>query len=331
MENEVLLLFGQKPRQVLRTRKPSDNSGPLCVITQEGLKNMTIKIDHNKCLECGLCVEVCPNKILIKTDSAINYRNDRINLCFSCGQCMAICPSEAILVNNLSYDEDFYRLETKAEYENEFYNLESTRRSIRNFKDKLISKEVLQKVVDAIALAPPGFPPIKAEITLINNPEVMRSSLPHMISFYESLLKNFKNPIARIAIRKKIGKQKYISIKNHLIPLLVSRLPELKSGSENTITRDAPAMILFHANENEGDLTEDIFVAATYAMLAAHSLGLGSTIMSIIPPAIDMNVELRKLFKIPECNKVISSIILGYPKYKYKRGIKRTIRNVEWN
>jgi len=29
MKNGVLLLFGQKLRQVLRTRKPSDNSGPL--------------------------------------------------------------------------------------------------------------------------------------------------------------------------------------------------------------------------------------------------------------------------------------------------------------
>jgi len=52
--------------------------------------------------------------------------------------------------------------------------------------------------------------------------------------------------------------------------------------------------------------------------------------MDIIPPAVDKTDDLRKLFKIPETNQVISSIIIGHPKYKYQRGIRRSLKSVEW-
>jgi hypothetical protein len=52
--------------------------------------------------------------------------------------------------------------------------------------------------------------------------------------------------------------------------------------------------------------------------------------MDIIPPTIERNRELRRMFLIPEENKVVASMIVGYPKYKYKRGIKRDLKSVKW-
>jgi len=89
-------------------------------------------------------------------------------------------------------------------------------------------------------------------------------------------------------------------------------------------------MILFLADKNEEDIRQDISIAATYGMLAMHSLGLGGSIMDIIPPAIEKSKELRTLFGIPENYEVITSLIIGYPKYKYLRGIKRNLKSVQW-
>ncbi len=36
------------------------------------------------------------------------------------------------------------------------------------------------------------------------------------------------------------------------------------------------------------------------------------------------------MFKIPGSNEVIGAIILGYPKHRYKRGIKRELKAVTW-
>jgi nitroreductase len=89
-------------------------------------------------------------------------------------------------------------------------------------------------------------------------------------------------------------------------------------------------MILFIADRNGEDIKEDIFIAATFGMLAVHALGLGGSIMDIIPPAIEKKKELRKMFNVSDNQEVVASMILGYPKYKYQRGIKREIKNVKW-
>jgi hypothetical protein len=127
-----------------------------------------------------------------------------------------------------------------------------------------------------------------------------------------------------------VGKAKFSTIEKHVVPLMKSRLPELKMGVEDTITRYAPAMIVFHANRNVENYEADIYIALTYGFLAAHALGLGGSAMDLIPPAIQNSPMLRKMLLIPDNNVVVASMILGYPKYRYQRGIKRELRSVTW-
>ena len=294
------------------------------------MENM-ITFDRDNCKKCGLCAEVCPNKILLKDQSnGMTFRSDRIHLCFKCGQCMSICPTESINIKGLSYTENFFDLPEAESYEKNFFNMLCTRRAIRNFQDRPVPKEILEKVVQAISFAPPGFPPLKIEIIVVQNSEMIRKALPYMVELYDSLVKAMGHPMLRFFIKRKVGKQKFRTLETHLVPLLRSRLPELKKGTEDTITRGAPAMILFHADRNGEDVKEDIFIAATYGFLAAHALGLGGSVMDIIPPAIERKAELRKLFCIPDHHEVVAAIILGYPKYKYQKGIIRELKSIRW-
>ena len=290
-----------------------------------------ISINQKTCKKCLLCSEVCPNKIIVRKNSnEMSFRPDRIDLCFKCGQCMAVCSTQSIVVDGLSYEHDFFSLPDKASYENSFYDLIHTRRAIRNFKDKSVPKEILEKIVQAISFAPPSFPPSKIKIIVVQNTILIRKALPNMVQLYDYLTKMMRNPIIRFFIKKEVGKKKFKTMKGHLIPLLNSRLPELKNGTEDTLTRYAPAMILFLADKNEEDISQDISIAATYGILATHALGLGGSIMDIIPPAIERDKELRKLFSIPDNHEIVTSIIVGYPKYKYLRGIKRELKSVQW-
>jgi nitroreductase/NAD-dependent dihydropyrimidine dehydrogenase PreA subunit len=291
----------------------------------------TISINHDTCKKCLLCSEVCPNKIIVRNNSnEMTTRADRIALCFKCGQCMAVCSTLSIQVDSLSYEDDFFTLPEKASYEDSFYDLIHTRRAVRNFKEKPVPREVLEKIVEAISFAPPGFPPVKTKIVVVQNTELIRKALPNMIRLYDSLTKIMKNPVIRFFIKREVGRVKFKTMQEHLIPLLNSRLPELKNGTEDTLTRYAPAMILFLADKNGEDIHQDISIAATYGMLATHSLGLGGSIMDIIPPAIERDKELRKMFCIPDNHEVVTSMIIGYPKYKYLRGIKRGLKSVQW-
>jgi len=91
---------------------------------------------------------------------------------------------------------------------------------------------------------------------------------------------------------------------------------------------NAPMLMLFHSNRSAMSYVENAHLVCHHAMLAAVSLGLGTTIMGVIPPIVDRSRALRSRYGIPKDNKVISALILGHPKYKYKKSIRRDLAGV---
>lgn len=290
-----------------------------------------ISINSDTCKACGLCGKVCPIQIM-KRDGGDRYtlRQDRLPLCIQCGQCMAICPTQSIVVDGLSYSRDFFEMPEGPVAEMPFLDMLTTRRAIRTFTDQPVPKELLEKIVQAITFAPPSFTPLKTEIVVVQEPAVIRKALPEMIQVYAGLVKAMHHPVARLFVRRKVGRAKFRVLEHHVVPLMESRLPELKQGIEDTITRYAPAMIIFHADRDAENYEADGYIALTYGFLAAHAVGLGATAIDLIPPTIENSPVLRDLFSIPDGNVVVAAMILGVPKYRYQRGIKRELRSVKW-
>lgn len=51
-------------------------------------------IDKDLCVDCGVCIDECPNNTLEMIDDlAVLVRPED---CDACGKCVDICPSEAI-------------------------------------------------------------------------------------------------------------------------------------------------------------------------------------------------------------------------------------------
>lgn len=286
-----------------------------------------ITIDNIICKKCKVCVEVCPNIIFQTDNNLTSVKSERIELCIMCGQCMAACPEKAIQVTGLDYNKDFFEL---PETINSFNALIQSRRSVRAFKDTPVPKDMLDEIVNAISFSPPSFPPLKIELVVVQDKQLIEKSLPYMINFYDNLMKGLNTPIVKHLIRRKMGSEKFQLFQNHVLPMFNVKLPFMKNGTEDAITRNAQVMILFHASKKSDNFRTDIHIALTYALLRAHSLGIGATAIDLIPPAIERTPILKQMFKIPEENEVIASIILGYPKFRYKRAIQRELKNVTW-
>jgi ferredoxin len=60
------------------------------------LKNVvTLELNTDKCIGCGMCVNVCPHAVFVVQDKAAIVDRDA---CMECGACKVNCPVEAIKV-----------------------------------------------------------------------------------------------------------------------------------------------------------------------------------------------------------------------------------------
>ncbi len=57
---------------------------------------VTLNLDQEKCVGCGICLAVCPHEVLSMNNGHAMIQNR--DLCMECGACSRNCPSEAVTV-----------------------------------------------------------------------------------------------------------------------------------------------------------------------------------------------------------------------------------------
>jgi ferredoxin len=109
--------------------------------------------DKEKCTECGVCVEVCPNSLIaIGKDGP---QSTGMRECIACGHCVAACPFDALdndytpFANQIPFDDTRIDAKTAALF------LRS-RSSIRNYKEEPVPREILLQILDAARFASTG-------------------------------------------------------------------------------------------------------------------------------------------------------------------------------
>ncbi len=112
-----------------------------------------ITIDSEICRKDGLCVRVCP-KVFTQTEPRAVPDVARPEFCNDCGHCLLVCPAGAIRHRNL---EGRAIAEVEKDLLPSFRQVQEmvrSRRSIRNFLDRPVERELIEKVVDAARFAP---------------------------------------------------------------------------------------------------------------------------------------------------------------------------------
>jgi nitroreductase len=98
----------------------------------------------------------------------------------------------------------------------------------------------------------------------------------------------------------------------------------------NLVNYDAPLAMYFYGSPYTDPA--DPIIAATYAMVAAESLGLGTCILGTVHPLIQ---NVKKARKFREEHEIIYPsreglfVAFGYPAVKYMKGIKRSLASVK--
>ncbi len=251
----------------------------------------------------------CLSKVIeIKVGKATIEDN---KACILCGHCGAICPEGAISFISSEESEPVREYEDfkNVAYE-ELNQMIKMKRSIRQYKDKTVEIELIDKILEIGRVSPTAGNRQPLKFTAVKSPgKIEELKLMVMNTLYESS-REYEGRY-RIVFRN--------MLKNYL-----------KEGHDR-LFYNAPSLICIYGDPKEsGMLDLDGAIAAGQMTLIAETLGLGSCFIGFLNIAIEKNNEINKLLKIPEGNKMITSFILGYPDVKYLRTVPRNNLNVNY-
>jgi len=289
----------------------------------------TVRIDYEECTACGLCVRVCKGAPLYLEGGTVHVDQTRLFGCIGCGQCVAVCPKNCITVEGRDlFPDDIMKIPSKgarAAYE-QLKSLMIARRSVRNFKDRAVEHELIDKIIDAASTAPMGLPPADTEIVVLHGSEKVQEFANDMIDLMHNL-KWFFAPFMRLLMRPFIGKEACESFKTFILPIIEIFIKKREEG-EDSLLYNAPLAMYFHTSPYADPA--DPFISATYAMLAGESLGLGSCMIGTPGPFIKYSKKLKRKYGIHLRNQQGILVIFGYPAVRYSQALKRRLANVHF-
>jgi len=285
-------------------------------------------IDSNNCTVCAACAEICATGVLSKHDGGIRVDNSVTFGCIACGHCMMVCPSGSISVSgrNLS-PNDLQSLPPRDRLPDaeQVEALFRSRRSVRHFKEDEVPIQLLDRVVTAAATAPMGVPPWEVGVVVFGGRAQVRALATDTADTYAGLLRFMDHSVVMSLMRPFMKKSVHDQMRSFILPLGRAIVEGCKAGEDNVLYH-APAALLFHHSPYADGA--DAFIACTYAMIEAQSLGLGSCMIGCLAPAVARRKELLKKYGIPAGHKPAIVLILGYPAVHFKKGIRRSFLSV---
>ena len=269
-----------------------------------------LTVNMEKCVKCGVCIKACPAGIVQWGELGFPEVSEKhAGRCIGCGQCVLNCPACA---NELSFlkDSELARAEgLKLPSAEEALNLIMSRRSVRMFKDELITRETFEKLFNAVRQAPTAVNSQNVRWIVTLDPAKTKEVTNLILCWFREEI--FKNPTSRAAL------------------LGAAMIAKAKEG-EDRLLRGAPHVAVAVVPAEYG-WPEDGAIALTYLELAAHAMGIGCCWGGYLTTAIRNFKGLREYLGIGEDEHVCGAQMMGYAAVKPARQFapRREVR-VDW-
>jgi nitroreductase/NAD-dependent dihydropyrimidine dehydrogenase PreA subunit len=266
-----------------------------------------LNVNKDKCIGCGVCAAVCPKNYIGMTEE--RTPTDAGLTCIACGHCVAACPQSA-LDHAYAPLNDQVLLDKapvlNAEMAESFLR---ARRSVRVYKEDAVPKDKILKLLDIARLAPTSNNTQGVQYLVIDNKNTLQAIAKATVAWMDE------------AVSKGDPAAAYFSdlVEHHH-----------KTGLD-VILRNAPCFILALAEKSFARGRDNTHFSLAYAELFASSLGLGTCYSGLVETCSRSGYQpLLKVLDIPEELIVTGGIIVGYPKYRYKRLVDRSKLKVTW-
>jgi nitroreductase/NAD-dependent dihydropyrimidine dehydrogenase PreA subunit len=270
-----------------------------------------LTVDQKRCKRDGVCIEVCPMKILeFKTKGAFpTLVVGGEEFCICCGHCVAVCPHGAMSHAAMSSQECPPVLEERSLGVEQMTHLLRSRRSIRTYKEEKVKRDVLTRLIDLARYAPSGHNVQPVKWLVIYDREEVQRLAGCVIDWMRYLIKE-GSPLASAM---------------HL-----DRAVATWEAGTDRICRDAPHMIVVHAPMEERTAPAACTLALSHLELAAPSFGLGACWAGHFNAAANSWPPMQEALALPDQHISFGAMMVGYPKFRYRRLPLRKEAAITW-
>ncbi|MGV8084388.1 MAG: nitroreductase family protein [Coriobacteriia bacterium] len=281
-----------------------------------------VTVDHALCTRCGLCVGVCAGPALVMRDGRVECDLGIGLGCIACGQCMTVCPTGAITVRGRDLSpEDLIELAPDAERASyaELLGLFGARRSVRQYTSEPVAEADVEWILSAASSAPMGVPPSDVGVLVVTGCDCVRDLRDDV----RDTLVGWGRWLRFLSLARPFMRQAdYRLYRDFIIPALKM----YEDPEHDWLYYDAPCVMYFYGC-GACDPADPV-VAATYAMLAAESLGLGTCMLGFTGYAFTYDRKLRARWGLPRRAQVGLLVSFGHPAVRHQRGVRRRFAQV---
>jgi nitroreductase/NAD-dependent dihydropyrimidine dehydrogenase PreA subunit len=292
------------------------------------IENSIIKIDLENCTLCRACVNDCVAGLFYIKADTLNIVENFEESCILCGHCVAICPVNVVelKVNEEKFTREILKSEEYPNFQ-AFYNLVLNRRSIRQFKDKTVPKDIIEKILDLARFSPTGSNTENVYYTIIQDKEIVKKISNYITTKVKRFVTNLEDPKGREIMKSQMPKGEFeLAIES--LPRTKGILKNIEKGIDFWCWEGE--IIYIHGNPATGGVVTDSALAAAHIMLASELLGLGTCSLGYLTFHTNRSNTIKELIGLPKNHMVGYSLVIGYPKVKYKRIPSRKPTRAQW-
>ncbi|NNJ99076.1 MAG: 4Fe-4S binding protein, partial [Desulfatitalea sp.] len=257
-------------------------------------------VDESKCKRDGICAEVCPSRIILfkKNNGFPKIPGKLEKGCIQCGHCVSVCPHDALshrivpaescppidpaLTVNQAQAEQFLR----------------SRRSIRVFKDEPVPKEKISRLIHIARYAPTAGNSQQVAWRVVTDRDIISRAADLTAAYLKHV------------------------IDTHPKGSYPAYYPPMVAGYRaglDPITRRAPVLLVASNPSVQVSGMVDLSLALSYLELMAPAMGLGTCWAGLVGSALKNDSQLKDLLGLPGAHAHFYSMLLGYPRYEYRR------------
>lgn len=304
----------------------------------------TMKVDPEKCTGCGRCEENCLFRTWVMGDDKLP-RFKKGAACFSCYNCMVACAEGAISIEEpYNVASGFWATlpgklspvkplqpQDAGGKPDRWTEVERTifiRRSVRNFRDKPVPETLIRRVVEAGRHAPSGGNSQPWKFIVVSDPKLIDEMNEMSYRVIKGLYDTYRDEEKVKMLAKGYARNPDPALWDPRIILGgigVSVLERIKP-----VLLGAPAVIIIAGDRRAiGGPDLQVGICGQNMVLAATSLGLGATWVGFVGFLNTVPSMLEKL-GIKEPFSILSSVVLGYPRFKQHGIVPREYRPITW-